>query len=155
MFSATVHARTVGSLGVVLKSCETRCGLIITAVRNGSAADKAGLLPGDIIKYLNGVRVYDDMEGVLNYFQSNPDRNVNLSVYHPTNGRIEDGHVYLDAIDKPDNRPTINPPDENNTNSYPPAEPKGTVINNYYYGDQKNETNQNGTGNSASQNNDH
>lgn len=147
----------IGGLGVQMRPCPTGCGLLITDIVPGSAADYAGLLPGDTIVQLNGKNVYDDIIGVKNYIQNSPGTIAELTISR--DGFIQTGYVRLDAIpinDHPRPMPSMPLPSHPVPASpaYPPAPQGATVINNYFGNiDQRNISNQSGTGNNANQNN--
>lgn len=148
----------VGGLGVQMQPCLPRgCGLLITDIVPDSAADYAGLLPGDTIVQLNGKNVYDDMIGVKNYIQNSPGTIAELTISR--DGFLQTGYVRLDAIpinDHPRPMPSMPRPSPPVPAPpvYPPASQGVTVIHNYFGNiDQRNISNQSGTGHSSNQNN--
>ncbi|MBL9137773.1 MAG: site-2 protease family protein [Verrucomicrobiales bacterium] len=52
---------------------------MVAAVEPGSAAEKAGLRPNDLITQVNGVRLFSPL-GITEYARKNPDQSLNLSV---------------------------------------------------------------------------
>lgn len=52
---------------------------MVAAIEPGSAAEKAGLRPNDLITQVNGVRLFSPL-GITEYARKNPDQALNLSV---------------------------------------------------------------------------
>jgi regulator of sigma E protease len=52
---------------------------MVGAVEKGSAADRAGLLPSDLITHVNGVRLYSPL-GISEYARKNPDQALTLTI---------------------------------------------------------------------------
>jgi C-terminal processing protease CtpA/Prc len=68
--------------GVTIKAKGSRLNVFeITQVRGRSVADRAGILPGDIIVTINGIPAGALELGMINgYFNSKPGKRVNLII---------------------------------------------------------------------------
>lgn len=150
------YAQVFGVLGVKVQPCPTRCGIMISQVIPGYPAYQSGLQVGDIIQQFNGVYVYDDVAGVLNYIRNNPRQIVNMTISRQ--GYMLTGYVILGVASTPDTPDLYPMPPVNvatSSNSYPNTTPPANVTINVFgnVGEQHNETTQVGTGNVSAQNN--
>jgi predicted metalloprotease with PDZ domain len=152
ILTTTVHAQVIGILGVRLEPCPDGCGLVIQEVMPGSPAAYSGLRQGDVIKKLNGIDVYDNINDVLEYFRMNPNRIVHITISRY--GFMQGGYVRLGVKSVSDQQHNISPIAPGEPNVYPHAEPKGNLTINVFGNiEQKNETHQSGTGNISEQSN--
>lgn len=154
MISSSSFAMGEGYLGIHTEISQDGDGLLVLDVDPQSPAEFVGIHRGDVIKMLNGRRIYDDQEGVVDHIRYNPDTKIYLTVL-TREGVIKSGYVYISHVVDQRRSPRINSSNQDNTPVYPEASTTGTVINNFF-GDissRNNQTIQSGTGNEASQEN--
>lgn len=70
-------------------------GIYISEVVQGSAAQKAGLLPGDVIVKFDGTKIssYEELQNQLQYYKAG--ETIELVVQRPVNGAYEDQKITL------------------------------------------------------------
>lgn len=99
---AAARARLVPSLGLSWRkelSIFGSGGFVVGEVERGSAADSAGILPGDAIVKVNGKGIQEDPGGFLRGIYGMPGSKVKLAVRHRDGGKTEEVEIVIPAWD--------------------------------------------------------
>ncbi|MBE5873198.1 MAG: PDZ domain-containing protein [Lachnospiraceae bacterium] len=106
-----VSEEDVGYMGVSLQQVTSQIsqaykmpiGVFVFSVEEGSAAQKAGILPGDVIVKLEGERIetYDDIQSLLRYYSAGD--TVKVTIMRQEKGEYLE-HVFEVTLDRKNNK---------------------------------------------------